>query len=225
MVFLDRCEAGRRLTEHLRVLASGPAVVLGLPRGGMPVAYEIPTALGVPLDVAVVAELPVPDRPWPVFGAVGEDGVRVIDDDMVARAVVCEPERLAVIREQQHRVRRGAARYRRDHARLPLAGATVVIVDDGLATGATAQAACASARARGADRVVFAVPVGAYRPLRALSKVADQVICLESRQLFGSIRSWYLDFAEVSDLEVCALLDRAADHPRGRAPTVHQPVQ
>ncbi|MFI7002712.1 phosphoribosyltransferase [Nocardia sp. NPDC050175] len=187
-------------------------VVLGLPRGGVPVAYEVATALGVPLDVVVVRKLTVPDRPWLVFGALGEDGVRVIDDEMVARALVSELERLAVAREQQQQLRRSVAQYHRDHARVSLDCATAVIIDDGLATGATAHAACVIARARGADRVVLAVPVGAYRPLRALTRVADHIICLESRELFGSIRPWYRDFATVTDREVCALLDQAAEN-------------
>ncbi|PXX59660.1 putative phosphoribosyltransferase [Nocardia tenerifensis] len=212
MVFLDRCDAGRQLTQHLRALSGPEVVVLGLPRGGMPVAYEVATALGVPLDVVVIGKLTVPDRPWLVFGAVGEGAERVIDNEMVTRAAVSEPERLAVTREQQHQLRHRVARYRRDHARLPLAGATAMIVDDALATGASAYAACVNARMRGADRVVFAVPVGGTRPLRALSRVADHVICLQSRQLFGSIGPWYVDFTPVTDLEVCVLLDRAAEN-------------
>ncbi|PXX60409.1 putative phosphoribosyltransferase [Nocardia tenerifensis] len=217
MVFIDRSDAGCRIAEHLETLSEPEVVVLGLPRGGVPVAYEVATVLGAPLDVVLVGKLTVPDRPWLTFGAVSEDDVRIIDDDMVAHAAVSEPERLAVTREQQHRLRHSAARYRRDRARLPLDGATAVIIDDALATGASAHAACANARMRGAKRVVFAVPVGATRPLRVLSRVADHVLCLQSRQLFGSIRPWYLDFAPVTDADVCSLLDRATENLPARA--------
>ncbi|MFI6172481.1 phosphoribosyltransferase [Nocardia sp. NPDC051052] len=222
MVYVDRCDAGRRLTERLPALSGSGVVVLALPRGGVPVAYPVAATLRVPLDVVVVRKLTVPDQPWLVFGAVGEEGVRVIDEDMVADAVVSEPERLAVTREQGELLRRSAARYRRDHPCRALDGATAVIVDDGLATGASAHAACAVARARGAVRVVFAVPVGAYQPIRALAAVADAIVCLHTPQPFGSIRLWYMDFAEVTDLEVCALLDSAAENqpvPRRSVPS------
>lgn len=211
MPFLDRRDAGRRLAERLRVWRGPNVVVLGLPRGGVPVAYEVATTLRMPLDIALVRKLTVPQRPWLVFGALGENGVRVIDPHLAANALLADSERERVTFEQREQLRRSIVRYRHQHARLPLSDATAVIVDDGIATGASAHAACLIARARGAIQVVFATPVGSSRPIQALAEVADHIICLETPQLFGAIRPWYLDFKEVTDTEVCALLTRAAE--------------
>jgi putative phosphoribosyl transferase len=214
MPFLDRCAAGRRLAERLRVFGDSDAVVLGLPRGGVPVAYEVATALHLPLDIAVVRKLTVPYRPWLVFGAVGEAGVRIINDEIVVRAFVTEPEILLMVQQEREELRRNVTRYRSDRAPLPLDGRTALIVDDGVATGATAHAACAIARARGATRIVFATPVGACRPVRALSTAADHIVCLETPELFHSIAPWYRDFRKVTHTQTRALLDQAAQDPR-----------
>ncbi|MFG1798064.1 phosphoribosyltransferase [Nocardia sp. NPDC049149] len=211
MSFLDRHDAGRRLAERLESHRGPAVVVLGLPRGGVPVAYEVATALGVPLDIVVSRKLVVPDRPWLVFGAVGEGGVRVTDSDFGGRAFISADDRAQVAGERREQLRRSVARYRRGDLPLPLDSTTALIIDDGLATGATAHVARGVARARGAARVVFATPVGSCRALRALTAVADQVICLHAPQLHGPIRPWYKDFAEVTDDEVCALLDRAGE--------------
>ncbi len=185
--------------------------MLGLPRGGVPVAYEVATALDAPLDIVVSRKLVVPNRPWLVFGVVGEGGVRVTDSDFGDRAFLSEDDRAQVACEQREQLRRSGARYRRGDVHLSLDSTTAIIIDDGLATGATAHVACGVARTRGAARVVFATPVGSCRVLRALTAVADQVICLHAPQLFGPIRPWYEDFAEVTDDEVCALLNRAGE--------------
>ncbi|MCM6773095.1 phosphoribosyltransferase [Nocardia sp. CDC159] len=214
MPFLDRREAGRRLVERLRAFRGPETVVLGLPCGGVPVAYEVATALRAPLDVAVVAELEVPGRPRLVFGAVAEGGVRVVDDEQLVRAFIGPAERARLEREAREAVLRRAARFRSVRERLCLTGRTVVLVDDGVATGATARAACLLARKRGAGRVVFAVPVGSCRPIRALSAHADNVICLETPALFHSIEQWYRTFDPVTEATVGELLERAADQLR-----------
>ncbi|MFF0493103.1 phosphoribosyltransferase [Nocardia sp. NPDC004068] len=211
MPFLDRREAGRRLVGRLRAFSGPDTVVLGLPCGGVPVAYEVATALRAPLDVAVVRKLEVPHRPRLVFGAAAEGGVRVVDDELLVRAFVSPAERARLEREAREAVLRRAARFRRVQERLSLADRTAVLVDDGVATGATARAACLLARRRGAARVVFAVPVGSCRPIRALAAHADNVICLETPELFHTIGHWYGDFEPVHESAVGELLDSAAE--------------
>ncbi|GAB2677654.1 phosphoribosyltransferase [Nocardia goodfellowii] len=209
MPFFDRRDAGRRLVERLRAFRGDDVVVLAVPRGGAEVAFEVATALRVPMDVAVVRKLGVPFQPPLVFGAIAEDQVRIIDDDTVVRAFVSEKERRQVLLTEREVLARKAIVYRCGRPRLPLAGRTALIVDDGVTTGATAQAACASARAQGAIRVVYAVPVGPCRPIRQLATLVDNVVCLETPELFHSIGQWYRDFHEVDDKQVVDLLDRA----------------
>uniref|UniRef100_UPI0024577FC0 phosphoribosyltransferase n=1 Tax=Nocardia farcinica TaxID=37329 RepID=UPI0024577FC0 len=218
MPFLDRREAGRRLVERVRGFHTADTVVLGVPRGGVPVAYEVAAALGAPLDVAVVRKLRVPYQPELVFGALGEDGVRVVDDKILVRAFVSDSGRAQVETDERAELARTALRLRGGAERLDLHGRTVVIVDDGVATGATARAALATARARGALRTVLAVPVGSVRSIRALAAVADHVVCLETPEMFHSIGHWYRDFAPVEPARVCDLLDGAAAGFRGPAP-------
>ncbi|WP_024800662.1 phosphoribosyltransferase [Nocardia sp. BMG51109] len=222
MPFLDRREAGRRLVERLRAFRGPDTVVLGLPCGGVPVAFEVAGALRAPLDVAVVCKLEVPDRPRLVFGAVAESGVRVVDDDLVVRAFIAPPERARVERRARETVLRNSARLRQGRPQTSLAGRTVILVDDGVTTGSTARAACALVRARGAARVVFAVPVGSCRPIRALTGRADNVICLETPTLFHSIGQWYRHFDPVAEETVRRLLAQADDELGDRPPT--QPI-
>ncbi|MET7767121.1 phosphoribosyltransferase family protein [Nocardia sp. NPDC005366] len=210
MPFHDRRDAGRRLIERLRGFRADDVVVLGVSGGGVPVAYEVATALRAPLDVAVVRKLPVPFQPRLAFGAIGENGIHVIDDEMVLRTFISDDERVRVAAEAREDLARSALRYRATHAPIPLTGATVIVVDDGVASGVTARAACAVARAQGASRVVLAVPVGSPRAIRILARYVDNVICLETPQLFHSIAQWYQDFDDVTDGEIVGLLDRAA---------------
>lgn len=210
MPFLDRRDAGRRLAQRLRILRRPDVVVLGVPCGGMPVAFEVAAALRVPLDLAIVRRLRVPYRPSLVFGAVGEEGITVHDEDVVARALVSGPERLSVHREQREHLVRSIVQYRGEFAARRLDGCAAVVVDDGIDTAVVARAAVEIARARGAGRVMVAAPVGASRAIRSVSEVADHVVCLETPPLFGSIRPWYQNFGEVSESEVGALLDQAA---------------
>ncbi|MFE0242999.1 phosphoribosyltransferase family protein [[Kitasatospora] papulosa] len=210
MQFTDRTDAGRRLAVALRHLGRRDPVVLGLPRGGVPVAYEVAQALGAPLDVIVVRKLGVPYHPELGFGAIGEGGVRVISEEIVRRTGVDEKDLVAVERAEAAELVRRAHAYREGRPRLPLEGRAVVVVDDGVATGATARAACQVVRAQGAAYVVLAVPVASPDAAARLREDADEVVCLSAPVLFSAVGEWYRDFSQTSDEEVVALLARAS---------------
>ncbi|MFR0355912.1 phosphoribosyltransferase family protein [Streptomyces sediminimaris] len=219
MLFDDRRQAGRQLAWHLEFLRGHNAVVLGLARGGVPVAYEVAQELGAPLDVLVVRRLRVPWQPEWTFGAIGEQGVRVLDDAVVQAAGLSPAEQTAVEKPVRTELDRWAHRYGTGRQAVPLAGRTAVIVDDGLTTGVTARAACRVARARGAAEVVLAVPVGPVAVVTELREVADDVVCLQTLRHLDSVGAWYHDFARTSDAEVADLLARAA-HPVPAVPLV-----
>jgi putative phosphoribosyl transferase len=206
MPFRDRREAGRRLAERLSGLRASSPLVLGLPRGGVPVAFEVAQALGAPLDVLVVRKLGVPFQPELGMGAVGEDGVRVLNPDVLRQAGVTETQLAEVEARERAQVEDRAVRLRRGRPAIPLEGRTVVIVDDGLATGGTARAAVHVARARGADRVILAVPVAPPETVAALRRDADDVVAVETPEPFFAIGGWYADFSPTSDQEVVELL-------------------
>ncbi|MDT9684204.1 phosphoribosyltransferase family protein [Streptomyces sp. TRM76323] len=214
MRFTDRATAGRQLAEVVERLRPDRPVVLGLPRGGVPVAHEVATALGAPLDVLVVRKLGVPSRPELGFGAIGEDGVRIVNDVVVRAAGVGEQDRARVERAERAVLDERLRRYRRDRAGVPLRGRTAVLVDDGIATGSTALAGCRVARAHGAARVVVAVPVAPPEALALLRREADDVVCLSSPEWFGSVGQWYDDFTQTGDGEVAELLARHAPPAR-----------
>ena len=207
--FDDRVDAGRQLAERLASLRGQDIVVLGLPRGGVPVAFEAAKALQAPLDVLVVRKLGVPFQPEWAFGAIGEGGVRVINDAIVADADLSEEEMAGVEAEQRIELRRRCERFRRGREPIPLAGRTAVIVDDGIATGATAKAACQVAQAQGASRVVLAVPIGGADTVERFAGYADEVVCLQTPAFFYAVGQGYDNFTQTSDDEVIALLDRA----------------
>lgn len=210
MLFVDRADAGRHLAQRLRYLRGTGVVVLGVAGGGVPVAAEVAADLGAPLDVVVAAKLGVPFQPEYGFGAVGEDGVRVIDTQVVRQARLGGAEIAAVEAAARARLNRGVSQYRRNRPPLPLAGRTAVVVDDGLATGSTARAACAVARARGASRVVLAVPAGSAQAVAALRGDVDEAVCLHAPPRFAAVGEWYADFCELTDHDVTVLLDQAA---------------
>ncbi|MEU9057313.1 phosphoribosyltransferase family protein [Streptomyces sp. NPDC048430] len=210
MLFTDRTDAGRRLAVALRHLERRDPVVLGLPRGGVPVAYEVAQALGAPLDVIVVRKLGVPYHPELGFGAIGEGGVRVISDEIVRHAGVREKDLDSVERTEEAELVRRARTYREGRPRLPLKGRAVVVVDDGVATGATARAACQVVRAQGAAHVVLAVPVASPDVADRLREDVDEVVCLSTPHLFSAVGEWYRDFSQTSDEEVVSLLARAS---------------
>ncbi len=215
-MFVDRVEAGRRLATRLRHLGGEDVVVLGLPRGGVPVARQVADALGAPLDVCLVRKLGTPFQPELGMGALGEDGVRVINDDVLRQARVT-PQELAEVEESERAVlERRARRYRGEAPPTPLAGRTVVVIDDGVATGSTARAACRIVRARGAGRTVLAVPVAPQDWAERLGGEADELVCLETPLDFFAIGQFYADFTQTDDDEVVACLERTAPGPTAR---------
>lgn len=209
MSFTDRADAGRQLAARLSYLRGERIVVLGLPRGGVPVAAEVAAALGAPQDVIVVRKLGVPQQPELGMGAVGEDGARVINAEVVRLAGVSVHALEAVEARERAEVRRRARRYRGGRARLRLDGRTAVVVDDGIATGSTARAACLIARAHGAARVVLAVPVAPRGWEVRLAGAADELVCVAAPASFLAIGEFYGDFSQTTDAEVTACLDRA----------------
>jgi putative phosphoribosyl transferase len=219
--FADRVDAGRQLAAALTAYRGRDVVVLGLPRGGVPVAAEVAAALGAPLDVLVVRKLGVPSQPELAFGAIGEGpdaGVRVFND-IVLRRTGLSPEAIAAVEQEQRiELHRRIDRYRGGRAGRALVGRVALIVDDGFATGATARAAALVARAQGAQRVVLAAPIGAPDTIAALREVADDVVCLGVPRAFAAVGQGYRNFDQTSDEEVCALL-AAAHRDRGGSPT------
>jgi putative phosphoribosyl transferase len=211
MAFIDRTDAGRRLAARLQNLHDDSVVVLGLPRGGVPVAYEVARALDAPLDVIVVRKLGVPFQPEFGMGAIGEDGVRILNREVIRLAGVSASELAEVEARERVELERRVRRYRGDRLREPLEGRTVVVVDDGIATGSTARTACRVARAHGAARVVLAVPVAPLGWEVQLGTDADAFVCLDTPELFSAVGQFYADFSQTSDEEVIACLERAAD--------------
>lgn len=206
MRFADRTDAGRRLGAALRPILRGDCLVVGLPRGGVEVAVEVARALGVPLDVLVVRKLGVPGRPELAMGAVGEGGIRVLDDRVIRGARVTPEQLEEVERRERAEVDRRSHAYRARRPPLAPAGRTVVLVDDGLATGSTARAGCRLARAAGAGQVVVAVPVASRRALAAVRPDADHVVSLVVPADFAAVGQYYGDFAQVPDERVLELL-------------------
>ncbi|MGY1706172.1 phosphoribosyltransferase family protein [Geodermatophilus sp. SYSU D00697] len=212
MPFLDRRDAGRRLARLLAPLRGSDVVVLGLPRGGVPVAAEVARALGAPLDVVVVRKLGVPVQPELAMGAVGEGDVTVVDARVLALTGVGPADLARVEERERAEVDRRARAFRGGRPPVPLAGRTAVVVDDGIATGSTARAACAVVRAQGAARVVLAAPVCARDGARALEAEVDELVCLETPRRFAAVGQFYDDFGPTEDAEVVELLTACA-HP------------
>ncbi|MFS8102214.1 dienelactone hydrolase family protein [Lentzea alba] len=211
MPFADRTEAGQRLAERLAHLRGQDVVVLGLPRGGVPVAYEVARALGTPLDVIVVRKLGVPYQPELAMGAIGENGVRVVDPRVLRACRITPVELEGVEARERTELDRRAHRFRGDRPRISLAGRTAIVVDDGAATGSTARAACQVARAQGAAQVILALPVAPPDALAALHTEADSVVCLETPSWFFAVGQWYDDFRQITDAEVVDLLRLATE--------------
>ncbi len=205
--FLDRRDAGRQLAGRLSALADADSVVLALPRGGVPVAHEIASRLGASMDVLLVRKLGVPWQPELAFGAVSTGGVTVLNDEVMRAAGLGREEIDAVIDRERAELERRERLYRGERAPVDVSGRTVVLVDDGIATGSTVRAALRALSARGAARTIVAAPVAAPETVEALRREADDVVCVETPPDLVAIGFWYRDFSPVADEEVLEILE------------------
>jgi len=206
-MFRNRMEAGSKLSEKLSAYRSEHPLVIALPRGGVPVAKEIAASLGAPMDVLVVRKLGVPARPELGMGAVAEDGAVYLDRRTLDLADLSENEVGREVRDAEADVVRRAALYRHGRPRLPVQGRTVILVDDGIATGGTIRAALNALSRAGAGKVVLASPVIASGVASALRPLVAEIVCLEDRPRLGTINRAYRDFRSLRDADVVALLD------------------
>jgi len=213
-LFRSRSDAGQKLASHLGAYRRASPIVLGLPRGGVPVAYEIARALGAPLDVCVVRKLGAPAQPELGLGAVSEDGTIYVDRGTMKRLRVSEKDLARIVAEKRTAMAGQVGRYRRDYPALDVRGKTVILVDDGVATGGTARAALQTLRQRGAGLIVLAVPVGASETLDELAAIADEIVCLHPEDAFYAVSPWYEDFSPMTDDDVVELLARASSEAR-----------
>lgn len=217
--FKDRRDAGRQLATRLERFRDEQPVIIGIPRGGVPVAAEVARALGAPLDVAVVRKIGAPQNPEYAIGALAEGGVRVLSDETARAIGLSSVELQALIARVASELSERTRRYRGSRAPAELTGRTAILVDDGLATGRSARAALRSLRARGAARVILAVPVAAPESVEALRGEADEIVCVEAPEDLWAVGLWYEDFQPTTDEEVAALLEegvkRFARQPAG----------
>ena len=210
IIFTDRRDAGRRLAEALRPTAAGKdRLVFGLPRGGIPVAYEVALALDAPLDVFVVRKLGAPVQPELAMGAIASGGIRILNDDVISELrIPAEAVEFVAEAEQRELARREIA-YRGSRPPADVRGRTVIVVDDGLATGATMMAAVEALRRRQPAAIIAAAPVGAPETCELIRDAADACICVECPRPFHGVGEWYADFTQTTDAEVSALLESA----------------
>jgi len=213
--FVDRRDAGRVLALRLAKYANrDDVIVLALPRGGVPVAYEVASALGAPMDVFPVRKLGTPGHRELAMGAIAPGGVRVLNHDVVRSYGIPEAAIDRVAREEEQELQRRERAYRDDLPAPDLANRTVILIDDGLATGSTMRAAAQAVRARHPSRVVIAVPVGAPQTCSELAALADEVICARMPEPFSAVGQWYLNFNQTDDEEVRDLLQKSTHTPQ-----------
>ena len=220
--FRDRREAGRRLAETLRPMAaSADLVVLGLPRGGIPVAFEVADAFDAPLDVCVVRKLGVPGHEELAMGAIASGGVQLLDARVIRALKISEEEIQRTLAREQLELERRERAYRGDRGTVEVRGRTVILVDDGMATGASMTAAVAALRRRDPREIIVAVPVASKAACTALRGVANGCICVATPEPFYGVGQWYLDFEQTTDDQVrerlAAANTRAVAAPRSRA--------
>jgi putative phosphoribosyl transferase len=216
--FRDRHDAGRRLADALGAYARRDDVlILALPRGGVPVGYEVALALGVPPDVMQVRKLGVPGHEELAMGAIASGGVRILSENVVQALGIPERVIATVAAAEEHELHRRERIYREGRPFPDVSGRIVILIDDGLATGSTMRAAAAALRAQGAGRLVAAVPVAPKETCDALRDLVDEVICAVTPESFLAVGEWYEDFTQTSDAEVQALLSRAAAVGNGRS--------
>ncbi len=218
MIFQDRTDAGQELAARLTKYANRPDVlVLALPRGGVPVAYEVAKRIGAPLDVFLVRKLGVPGHEELAMGAIASGGVRVINED-VARFLKIPDEVIdAVTADEQQELERRESAYRDDRPPPDVKGRVVILIDDGLATGSTMRAAAAALRKQGPARIVVAVPVSAPETCNEFRSEVDEIVCAVTPEPFRGVGLWYKDFSQTTDEEVRELLERARQNIAPRA--------
>jgi len=212
-VFHDRRDAGRILAGRLQGLDVEAPVIIALPRGGVPVGYEVARALDAPMDVGLVRKLGAPGQPELGIGALGEDGTVVLDEEALASGLVTRAQIERTVAREAAELERRRRLYRGDLPAIDVGDRTVLVIDDGIATGVTAAAATQVLRARGAARIVVAVPVCSIGASERLRDQLDELICLERPARFGGVGAWYDDFSQTADREVITLL-RASRSPR-----------
>jgi putative phosphoribosyl transferase len=212
--FADRVDAGRQLAGHLADLAFDDTVVLGLPRGGVPVAAEVADALGAPLDVLVVGKIGVPGHEELAMAAVADDGTVALNPNVIAVVGMSDEDVAVLSRRHAHDLSHRADDLRSGRPAEPVAGRVVVVVDDGMATGATMRVAVDVVRQRDPRRLVVAVPVASAEACTAVGQAADRVECVAMPAPFHAVGSWFDDFTQVSDDEVRKILSAAGPRPR-----------
>jgi putative phosphoribosyl transferase len=210
MPFINRFDAGRKLAAALKVYKDQHPAILALPRGGVPVASEVAAALEAPLDLILVRKIGVPFQPELAMGAVvdGSAPIVVRNEDIIRYTRIGEDEFQAVCDRELAEIERRRERYLGQRPRVEIAGRTAIVIDDGIATGATVRAALRAIRARNPRKLVLAVPVAPTETIAALRAEADDVVCLEDHEFFGAIGFYYADFSQVSDREVIDILAR-----------------
>ena len=219
MSFRNRPEAGRKLAARLKRYKDQQPVILALPRGGVPVASEVAAALNAPLDLVLVRKIGVPSQPELAMGAIVDGGSPLVirNEDVIRLTDVDEAEFQAVCDSELAEIERRRQRYIGDRERIDVKGHLVIVIDDGVATGATTRAALRATRMRQPDKLVLAVPVGPTDTIAAMREEADEVVCLEEYEIFGAIGYFYDDFHQITDQEVIDILARFARSRSRRA--------
>lgn len=213
-LFNDRVDAGRKLAKDLLKYANrSDVLILALPRGGVPVAFEVAKELNVKMDVFIVRKLGVPGNEELAMGAIASDNIRVLNEDVVMSFQI--PERVIdmVAENERKELERRERAYRGDRPKPEIEGSTVILIDDGLATGATMRAAAAALKTKNPAKIVIAVPTAAPDICEIFRKEMDEIICLATPEPFYGVGAWYEDFSQTTDKEVCELLDKARKFP------------
>ena len=218
MIFDDRVDAGRKLAEKLRAYANrDDVIVLGIPRGGVPVAFVVAESLNAPLDVFLSRKLGVPGQEELAFGAVATGGVRVLDQELIEAVGVSKAEIEEITRKVRAELERRERIFRGDRPPLDVKGKVAILIDDGIATGSSMRAAINALRQHNPARIVVAIPVAPLSTCRRLRSEVDEVVCVDTPESFYAIGQFYADFSQVADDEVTSLIHRAAEHAAHKA--------
>jgi putative phosphoribosyl transferase len=210
-LFKDRTDAGKKLAKELSKYANrADVLILALPRGGVPVAFEVAKELNVKLDVFIVRKLGVPQNEELAMGAIASDNIRVLNEDVVRSYQIPENVIDTVTANELRELERRERTYRENRPKPEISGKTVILIDDGLATGATMQAATAALKTKNPAKIVIAVPTAATDTCRAFEEKVDEIICIATPEPFYGVGAWYGDFSQTTDEEVCKLLEKAA---------------